>query len=141
MVKPNALQIAYLPDARWVSEAPLHVQSLLVRSLANTGRLGFVTAQSAGPLPDYVLQTDIEAFQAEVVAGEGGQSLQVVVRLSLTLSRDADGRMLARRSFTGRAVAANDAPLTVVSAFNVVMTRILGEAASWVLGVTGGRTV
>jgi cholesterol transport system auxiliary component len=139
MVKPNALQVTYLSASRWVDDLPLHVQSLLVRSLAATGRIGFVTAGSAGPLPDYVLQTDIETFQAEVVPAERGGALQVVVRLNLTLSRDSDGRTLARRSFAASAIAANDDPLTVVSAFNSVMTRILGETASWTVAVIGGR--
>lgn len=139
MVKPNPLQIAFLPGSRWVDELPLHVQSLLVRSLANTGRIGFVTSQTAGPLPDYVLQTDIEAFQAEVTPASDRGGLAVVVRLNLTLSRDVDGRTLARRSFAASAIAANDDPLTVVSAFNTVMTRLLGETASWTVGVIGGR--
>ena len=42
LIKPGALQVAYLPAVRWVEAAPLHVQSLLIRSVANSGRAGFV---------------------------------------------------------------------------------------------------
>ena len=51
LIKPNALQVAYLPGSRWVEAAPLHVQSLLIRSVANSGRAGFVGGPvGTGPL-------------------------------------------------------------------------------------------
>ena len=42
LVKPNPLAVTYLPGARWIEAAPLHVQSLIIRSLAESGRVGFV---------------------------------------------------------------------------------------------------
>ena len=40
--------------------APVHVQALLVRSIANSGAVGFVGGDAAGPVPDFVLLTDLQ---------------------------------------------------------------------------------
>lgn len=140
LVKPNPLQVAYLPGARWVDAAPVHVQSLLIRSIANSGRTGFVGQPAGGPLPDYDLLTDLEALQAEVQRS-GQPPYEVVVRMTLTLVRDLDGRVVATRRFERRVGApSSDAP-TLVSAFNVAMSGLLGEATSWTVAAMSGAGV
>ena len=140
LIKPSPLQVAYLPGARWVEAAPVHVQSLLIRSIGNSGRAGFVSAPTtAGPLPDYLLLTDIEAFQAEVQAGE--PPVRVVVRLTLTLMRDVDGRVLATRRLKRIVGAPSDNAPDVIAAFNVAMSGLLGEATAWTVGAMSGAGV
>ena len=139
LIKPGALRVAYLPDGRWVDPAPEHVQSLLVRSLAGTGRFGFVGGESSGPLPDYVLISDLEAFQAELAPAGATPPVTVVVRLTVTILRDLDRRVVATQSFEGRAGAAGDDAPTVVTAFDAAMGQVLRDATSWTSAVaTGG---
>ena len=141
LIKPGALQVAYLPGVRWVEAAPLHVQSLLIRSVANSGRAGFVGGPAGtGPLPDYLLLSDIEAFQAEVRPG-AEPPLQVVVRLTLTLMRDIDGRVVGARRFERTVGAASDGAPDVVSAFNVAMSGLLQEATGWIVAAMSGAGV
>jgi cholesterol transport system auxiliary component len=140
LVKPNPLQIAYLPGARWVDAAPVHVQSLLIRSIANSGRTGFVGQPASGPLPDYDLLTDLEAFQAEVQRG-GEPPYQVVVRMTLTLVRDLDGRVVATRRFERSVGAPSSDDATIVSAFNVAMSGLLAEVTAWTVGAMSGAGV
>jgi cholesterol transport system auxiliary component len=141
LIKPNALQVAYLPGVRWVEAAPLHVQSLLIRSVANSGRAGFVGGPAGtGPLPDYLLLTDIEAFQAEVRQG-AEPPVEVVVRLTLTLMRDIDGRVVGVRRFERTVGAASDGAPDVVSAFNVAMSGLLQEATGWIVAAMSGAGV
>jgi cholesterol transport system auxiliary component len=136
MIRPGALQIAYLPDGRWVDPVPVHVQQLLIRSLAGTGRLGFVGGESSGPLPDYVLLTDIQAFQAEVTPG-GAAPVRVDVRMTLTLLRDIDRSVIAAHRFERSVSAGSDDAATVVAAFDVAMRSLLAEATGWILASTG----
>ena len=138
LIKPGALRVAYLPDGRWVDPAPEHVQQLLVRSLAGTGRFAFVGGESSGPLPDYVLISDLEAFQAALAPPDTTPPVTVVVRLTLTILRDLDRRVVATQSFEGRAGAAGDDAPTVVTAFDAAMGRVLRDATSWTSAVTGG---
>ena len=62
----DALQVAFLPDGRWVEPTSVHIRNLLARSLANSGRLGLVSTNTVGPLPDFTVMTDVETFQAEI---------------------------------------------------------------------------
>jgi cholesterol transport system auxiliary component len=110
----------------------------MVRSLAGTGRFGFVAGQSSGPLPDYVLLTDLQAFQAEVAPAGANPPVEVVVNLTVTVLRDIDRRVVATRSFVRRAGAPDDDALTVVRAFDAAMQPVLAEMVSWTLAVVGG---
>ena len=137
VVKPTPLQVAYLPDARWVDSVPRQTQTLLIRAIGNTGALGYVGGEGAGPTPDFVLLTDIQAFQVELAPD--GRSGQVLVRLTLTLVRDADRALAGSRIFERRAPLAAADPLSVANAYNAAMTSLLAEAARWSVGAMGGR--
>jgi cholesterol transport system auxiliary component len=138
-IKPGPLQVAYLPDGRWVDPAPQHVQSLMVRTLANTGRLGFVGGSTTGPLPDYVLLVDLQAFQAEVAPAGTQPPVTAVIRMSLTVVRDIDRRVVASRRFERRVGTTSDDALNVVSAFNAGMDAMLRDVTSWLIAVDAGR--
>jgi cholesterol transport system auxiliary component len=138
LVKPNPLQVTYLPGARWVEAAPEHLQSLLVRSLEATGRTGFVGASGSGALTDYVLDSRIEAFEAQIVP-RTEPPVRVLVALTLTLVNDVDGRRVASRRFERAVDAGSDAAPVVVSAFNLAMSGVLGDATAWTIATMAGR--
>ncbi len=127
-IKPGPLQVQALPEARWVDEATDHVQLLLVRSLANAGAFGLVTAAGAGPTPDYVLLSDLQAFQAELGAG----GVNVVIQTTLSLIDARDGRVVSTRSFAASQPAADTTADAIVPAFDAAMTRQLTEIAAWI---------
>ena len=133
VIKPNALEVQTLPDARWVNDATEHVQLLLVRSLANSGRFSLVTSAGTGPSPDYVLMTDLQAFQAEVVA----QKTVVVIEATLTLLNDQDGAIVASRSFSSAVPVADTSTAQVVAGFDAAMTQQLTELVSWLVARPG----
>lgn len=139
LVKPDPLTVAYLGEARWVEPAPAHVQSLLARSLAASGRTGFVTTATTGPLPDYHLIASIEDFQAEVTEGAAAP-VNVVVSIELTVARDIDARTVASRRFRSRIAAASDSAPDIAIAFNQATSAILREATGWTISAmsTGG---
>lgn len=134
VVKPTPLEIASLPGARWVDPATEHVQLLLVRSLANTGRFALVTGSGAGPAADMVLLTDLAAFQVEMAEGRD----TVRISMAMTLLNDAEDRVIASRVFTSTAPVADMAPAAVTAAFDAAMTHELGEITAWVLRHAGG---
>lgn len=131
VIKPDALQVAFLGDGRWVDPAPVLIQQLLSRSLASTGRFGLVTTSSSGPLPDHTLVADIEAFQAEIAPEGAPAPVRVVVRLSLTVLSESDGRVAARRRFEAEAWASDDNAAAIVPAFDTATERVLREVVAW----------
>ena len=65
-VRPNDFQVQYFPRARWVDRAPALVQTMLVESFENTGKVAAVGRQAIGLSADFTLVTDLREFQAEV---------------------------------------------------------------------------
>lgn len=132
MVRSGGAAITYLPDARWVDEAPVVLSGLLVRSIAATGRVGYVGPSEGGPVPDRALLVRMDAF--EVTIDPGGE-VRVTVDLALTVLSDVDQRILGRRNLAQTARATNDSPSAIVAAFQAVLDQLLPEAADWVVQV------
>lgn len=130
LVKPDAASITYLPDARWTDELPAVFQSLLVRSISGTGRLGYVGNSEGGPVPDTALLVRMDAFEVQVV-GEG--AFVVTVDVALTLLNDKSQRVIGTRSFAQTASAVDDSPLAIVAAFQGLLDQMLPAMADWVV--------
>ncbi|WP_435312267.1 ABC-type transport auxiliary lipoprotein family protein [Primorskyibacter sedentarius] len=127
VIKPNALQVQVLPEARWVDETTEHVQLLLVRSLTNSGMFGLVSAEGAGPRPDFLLLTDLQAFQVKT----GADQQAVVIRTNMTLLRDDDGAVVSARSFENSVPIADTTAGQVVFAFDQAMTQQMTDMLRW----------
>ncbi|MEM8822383.1 MAG: ABC-type transport auxiliary lipoprotein family protein [Pseudomonadota bacterium] len=128
LVKPDPLAVAYLPNARWSDDAPMMLQSIVVRSIAGTGRLAHVGPAQGGPVADAVLLLRIDSFQAEPTAE--AVSVPIRVALAATLIRDRDQQLVAR-DFSGSATAASESAGDVVSAFQAALDPILPSLADW----------
>ena len=130
MVKPDPVSITYLPDARWGDEAPLVLQSLLIRSISATGRIGYVGRSEGGPIPNSALLVRMDAFQVNVMP-DG--TMHATIDIALTVLDDRDQRVISTRSFEQAARTANDSPTAIVSAFQAALDQLLPEMADWVL--------
>lgn len=137
VIKPTPLQVAFLPDGRWVEATPQMVRNLLARSLSNSGRLGLVSTNAVGPLPDYTVMTDLETFQAEVGSPSGAPA-RVIVTMTISVARDVDGRLVAARRFSQAADATGKDADEIAHAFDAAMSVILREATPWTVGVITG---
>lgn len=130
MIRPAVQSIAYLPDARWSDAVPGLVQSLLVRTLSSSGRIGFVGTPNAGPIPDVVLLTRIDRFDIEVATET---QFLAVLAFECTLLRDRDQRVIASRRFSLTTVIGSDSAPAVAIAFQNMTNQALPELAQWVI--------
>lgn len=129
MIKPDAQSITYLPNARWSDELPLVVQSLLIRSISGTGRIGYVGRSDGGPVPDTALLVRLDAFQ--VVKTD--LQFEAIVEIALTLIDDKDQTVIATRDFAQKAIVVDDSPANLVAGFQRVLDVLLPAMADWVL--------
>jgi cholesterol transport system auxiliary component len=136
LVKPNRLQAAYLPGARWVDAAPTMIQTLLVQSLQASGAYRLVSRTSMGLLPDTTLMTEIRAFEAEP-GPPGGPAYVVQVALTLTVVREVDGAVVAARDLASTATAPSGDALALAVAFDAATGAVLREAVAWLAGGAG----
>lgn len=123
--RPSDIEYAYLPKAVWTDRLPKLLQSRLMETLQNTGRVRAVGVPGQGLLIDYQIVMDVRAFE---IAGN-----EAVVSFNVNLMNDRNGRVRATRIVDARAPVAGGTNGDFVAALNVAMNEAFSEIASWVL--------
>lgn len=129
-VRPTPFKVQYFPDARWVDRAPPLVQTMLLESFENTGKVGAVGRQAIGLNADFTLVSDLREFQAELKDG-ADDSLTVVVHLNTKIVQEPQGHIIASRSFKEEVPVETDDMEVIVGAFDTALGRAMGDAVEW----------
>ncbi|MEO1732657.1 MAG: ABC-type transport auxiliary lipoprotein family protein [Pseudomonadota bacterium] len=131
-IQPTALEVQYLPKSRWVDRAPLIVQSLLIESFENSGKVGAVGRSSVGLRADFVIVTDVREFQAFVIADPAAPApYDVVVRLNVKIIDAEFDQIIASQSFEEHAPSSTDDVNNIVSAFDEALGDAMRDAVEW----------
>jgi cholesterol transport system auxiliary component len=131
-------RLDYYAGGRWGAEADVVVQDLLVESLRNTGRLRTVQGDVSAFSADYVLQSELNDFQAEYSAGSGDPVVRVT--LECTLGRVKDRRSLSVFTATATAPAADNTLGAVVAAFESAYRQAATTAVNETLTALSAAT-
>lgn len=133
VVTPSPLRVQSFPGVRWADRAPVIVQSLLIQSFENSGRVSAVGATSVGLREDYTIVPELREFQAEVPVVEGGGNppLSVRVRINIKILESLDERIIASRSFEDIEIAASDEMDDVAVAFDEALGDVMREVVEW----------
>ncbi|UXU75621.1 MULTISPECIES: ABC-type transport auxiliary lipoprotein family protein [unclassified Paracoccus (in: a-proteobacteria)] len=133
MIRPNALQTQYLPDARWGDTVPVTLQTLLVRAFGVYDSFTHVGRAPLGTAGDYALISEIQDFNAEV-AGKGA-----VVKLTVDaqMVREMDAKVVARGRFAATAPAQTTRTADLVPAFDAAGQQLVGQMTDWGLRALG----
>ncbi|MEM6608057.1 MAG: ABC-type transport auxiliary lipoprotein family protein [Pseudomonadota bacterium] len=134
LIRPDALQAQYLRGARWGEETPVMVQSLMLRSLQETGGLTFVGRRPLGSGGDIAIVSDILDFAAERSAGGG---IIVRLRLEVRLIRERDASVAAGRTFVAEVPAIGDGNEDIVAAFDAAADDLFTEFTLWTMARLG----
>jgi cholesterol transport system auxiliary component len=131
----SPVTVDYFARANWTDAAPLLVQTLLIESFENTGKIAAVTRESSQLRADYVLQTELREFQAEY---EKGSVLPTVrVRLNGKLIRMPD-RTIVGSETVERSVQAEKTDMeSVVLAFDDALGKVMKRIVEWTLPAPG----
>lgn len=129
-LRQNPISLEYYARANWVDTAPQMIQTLLVESFENTGKIVSIGRQSVTLRSDYSLLTDLREFQAEYL-GEGPP--RVRVRLNAKLVRMPQRTIVATETFEALVPSASSDLEAVVSAFDVALGRTLKGIVQWSL--------
>lgn len=126
------LTLDYFADAAWSDVAPSMVQTLIVESFENTGRIVGVSRESVTLRPDYVLRTELREFQAEYHP-EAQRPPLVRVRLVALLIRMPDRAIVASQSFERTERAAGPDMKAITAAFDEALGGVLKRLVEWTL--------
>lgn len=129
-IRPSQLEVQYFPEVKWTDRAPALVQTLIVESFENSGKIVGVGRRSIGLSGDYILTSELREFEA-VSSATGGTN--VIVRLVLKLVRQSSGGIIASTTAAATVPAASDSVPDVVTAFDAALGKVLKDTVGWVL--------
>lgn len=127
MIRPNALQTQYLPDAQWGDTVPITLQNLLVRGFGAYDVFTHVGRAPLGAAGDYALISEINDFNAEV----SGKAATVKLSVNAQLVREMDATVVARGSFAATAPAASTRTGDLIPAFDAAGQELLAQMTDW----------
>lgn len=125
----------YFAHASWTDTAPQLVQSLLIESFENTGKIRAVSREATQLRADYVLQLELREFQAE--SDPAGQPPLVRVRLNAKLIRMPDRTIVGSDTVERTARAAKGDLPNVVLAFDDALGKVMKRIVEWTLKAPG----
>lgn len=140
-VKPKPLQLDYYAGARWTERAPLMVQTLLLESFENSGKIISVGREALGLRPDFALRGDLREFQAQYFDERGFPSEipNVLVQLNAKLIEQPRERIFDARNFESCVKAAGADVDSVIRAFDEALGNVLKDTVQWSLRRISGR--
>lgn len=131
-LKPTPNEFKYFAGARWVDRAPKMIQTLLVQSFENSGKVVAVGRQAVGLRADYNLTGELRQFEAELFAGAGSRP-RVRVRLTAKVVKQPRTRIVGSKSIAASVEAESADTKAVIAAFEAALGQVLGETVEWAL--------
>jgi cholesterol transport system auxiliary component len=129
-------QLEYYARSSWTDRAPLMVQTLMIESFENSGRIVSVGRESVGLRAYFILKTELREFQAEY---HGAENPNVRVGINVKVVEMPRRTIVASRSFEAEAAAAADTMTEIITAFDEALGKVLKRLVEWTL-VTGEGT-
>lgn len=135
----NTVRIAYLPSitsvdyfagVAWTDVAPQMVQTLVVESFENSGRIVAVGRETVGLRADFVLSTELREFQAQ---RDRNGVLQVNVNINAKLIGEFRRSIVANMSFAAVQDVQSDRFDAIIAAFDDALGKVLREMVGWTL--------
>ncbi|CAM3174438.1 cholesterol transport system auxiliary component [Paracoccus aminovorans] len=133
MIRPNALQTQYLPDARWGDTVPTTLQTLLVRGFGVYDVFTHVGRAPLGTAGDYALISEVQDFNAEV----SGKGAIIKLTVDAQMVREMDATVVARGHFATTAQAPTTKTADLIPAFDAAGQQLVAQMTGWGLKAVG----
>ncbi len=131
-VQPTPYRFEYLPRARWVDRAPVMLQTLLIESYENSGKVGAVGRSSVGLRPDYMIVSDLREFQARLPkADSDSEALEIHVMLNIKIVDAFDDHIIGSKTFERVSISPSDEMDDIVLAFDEALGKSMRRAVEW----------
>lgn len=131
-LRETPFTLNYYAGVAWTDRAPQMVQTLLLESFENSGRIVSVDRQALGLRANYVVLPELREFQAEYL--ESGAP-RVRIAVAVRLVRVPERVIIASNSFNYLAVAADERFESIMSAFDEALGKIMRDIVEWTLRV------
>ena len=132
---PNHTELEYYARASWTDRAPAMIQSLMVESFENSGRIIGVGREAVPIRADYLLMSELREFQAEYFHGALPRAH---VAINAKLVSTSDRTIIGSKSFSATFDAEADRLADIVAAFDEAAGKVFRRLVEWTLQ-TGER--
>jgi cholesterol transport system auxiliary component len=126
VIQPNPGEVNYLSGARWSDRVPRLVQSRIIQSFENSGRIRAVTREGDSLRTDYKLDTEVREFGVLV-----SPQRQALVELSVKLVNSRSNQVIAAQVFTARADTGSVDGPSATAAINAAFGTVLIDLVRW----------
>jgi cholesterol transport system auxiliary component len=121
----------YFAGSAWTDRLPLLWQGLLLQRFEDSGRIAGVARDTEALRADYLLQTELRAFEARYASGGGPP--EILVAVEARLIRLPAREIAARLAVEERAPARANALDPIVEAFDGATGAALDRIVAWTL--------
>jgi len=134
-LRRTPVTLEYYANSTWSDAAPELVQTVLVQTFENAGRIAGVGRDSTRFRADYMLATELRDFQADYDTTGGAP--QVSVRLVARLVRVQDRAIVAGQVFAQTVRADGTGIDRVAHAFDEALGQLSRQVVEWTLRAPG----
>lgn len=127
MIRPNALQVQYLPRSQWGDTVPVMLQNMLVGSFESYNAFARVGRVPLGNSGDYALLSEIVDFNAEVNA----EGALVLLRVDAQMVDELNASVVSRQRFAASAQATGTSEKELIPAFDQASKILIAEMTDW----------
>jgi cholesterol transport system auxiliary component len=126
IVRERGGSLSFLGGGQWADRLPRLIQTRIIQSLENTGRLRSVSRPGDKIPSEYLLVSEIREFDIDSGSGEA------VVDLSAKLIAEGSGRVVNARVFTARVPVPKVDAQTAATGLDAALSQVLGDLVRWV---------
>lgn len=141
-LQDSPVELRYFRQATWTDFGPKMVQSLMIESFENSGRIVSVGREQIGLRSDFVLKSDLREFQAEYDSTIPADATALAanysapwarVRINLKLVKMPQREIVATETFERRVRATSNTMTDIIAAFDDALGKALKSAVVWTL--------
>ena len=143
-LRDSPIEMRYFELANWTDLAPRMIQSLIVESFENSGRIVSVGREAIGLRADYVLKTELREFQAEYdqrLPEHSDTGLAEVppptvrVQINAKLIKMPRRSIIAWKNFEYQVKAKQNTMIEIIGAFDEALGKTMKRLVEWTLTV------
>jgi len=131
-LKRSQTTLDYFAGAEWSDRAPALVQTLMIESFENTGKIISVGRETVALRSDYSLKVELREFQAEYYEGEETPP-KINVRINAKLVLMPDRIIMASETYGFEIQSESNTLEDIVLAFNEALGKVLKRVVGWTL--------
>jgi cholesterol transport system auxiliary component len=138
----SPIELNYIGAANWTDFVPRMVQSLLVESFENSGKIVGVGREAIGLRSDYLLKTEVREFQAEFDGTKIGSAKatiaqesppEVRVRINAKLIKMPQRSIIASQTFENLVKSDENSMDSIIRTFDDALGKALKDIVVWSL--------